>query len=238
MKRGKLLAAAVLATLALVGCEPGGSTTDPESPYIGYGLTSESFGDPPVLDTINGSGTESHLLTEARSDNQGGNTRVIFANKNTTATYDQGECITFTSQSEDTFTQQGVMLRWDGQEGIGFTKNIYMGSNHVINVHIWNTNKPVDGPAGNKRFDQIGSYAMSGLAWSTLPWRMCARITGTFAEVHVWPLSVAEPNWDDPAYNYKLSTTLDHPGIQATYIGHLQPGQNATFDDPLLWGSN
>lgn len=236
MKR-KALAAVLLSTIALVGCEPGGSTTDPDSDLIGYGLTSESFGNPAVLDTINGSGNLGHMVTAARNDNQGGNTRVIFAGKGTTATYDQGECVTFTSQTEDTFTQQGVMLRWDGQEGIGFTKNIYGGAHHVINVHIWNTNKPVDGPTGNKRFDQIAQFTMSGLVGTNLPWRMCARITGTVAEVHVWPLSIAEPDWNDSAYNGSVVTTLDHPGIQATYIGHLQPGQSAVFDDTLLWGS-
>lgn len=239
MKRNtKLITAALLSCLTLVGCEPGGSTTDPNGELIGYGLTSEAFGDPPVLDTINGEGNGQHMVTSARQDNQGSNTRVIFAGKNTTATYDQGQCVTFTSQTEGTFTQQGIMLRWDGFEGVGFTKNIYMGNNHVINVHIWNTNEPIDGPPGSRRFDQIASFPMAGLAWTTLPWRMCARVTGNLAEVHVWPTNIPEPSWDAEGYNGKVILNgADHPGVQATYIGHLPPGQSATFDDSLLWGN-
>jgi hypothetical protein len=226
MHKSKVALAALLSTAALASCEPGATTTE-GSNFEGYGLTSESFKNAQGegTDTINMTGDDVFAVATSPKSNQGSNTRTVFVTKSSQTAADQELCTTWLGKT-DPNVQPGVMLRWDGSEGISFTQNIVYGVYNTINAHVWNTNKPVGGPQGNSRFEMIGQFQLSELNDKSFPWRFCARVAGPVLQFKVWPTNEYEPG-----YSHDLQTDVMHMGQTGIYVGHVKAGHAAAFSD-------
>jgi hypothetical protein len=166
----------------------------------------------------------------------GSNARTIIWPRYSPVTADQLACVTWTSQS-DPVDQEGVALRIRPSgatvRAITVTKNVWQGAEYLANVHVWDTH------AAPETITMIGSVDLSaalGAAWvapAPLPWRMCARATGSTVEVMMWPLANGEPAWGDPRYSgtVGLPPGWDAPGLTGWYAGHLAPGHRITYTD-------
>jgi hypothetical protein len=62
---------------------------------------------------------------------------------------------------------------------------------------------------------------------------MCARAVGSVVSFIVWPLADPQPAWGDPRYggSVELPAGWDLEGRPGWYIGHLEPGDKAGFED-------
>lgn len=173
------------------------------------------------------------IRATAPQTNRGQNTRVVFARINEREGVDEQACITWSSQSHQ-IDQQGVALRIHevasgGTSAITVTKNIWMGANWIFNVHVWNPNTTPEYTA-IAQFDLSAAFR-SGNAAAALPWRICARAVGPEVSFSVWPLARPRPAWTDAAYGGSVSLPpgYEEPGVAGSYIGHLRPGDSASF---------
>ena len=155
-------------------------------------------------------------------------------------------------------TQQGAALRIvqtpAGTRGMTVTKNIWYGATWAFNVHVWDSGKsPV--------LTQLAGFDMSeydpdgqgearpeivlGKMWwdenhnlqsdlKPFPWHLCARTVGSTFQFKVWSDDVAkQPAWNDAKYVREVQIPADWnvPGKVGWFIGHLNPGHSAEFQN-------
>jgi hypothetical protein len=169
--------------------------------------------------------------------NTGGNLRLLFWPGDARVEVDETSCATWSDASTDV-AQQGAALRIQptAEGGVGaltITKNVYMHSFWIFNVHVW------DSALGRGReiasFDLASVFRFSDDLYVVrpLPWRLCARTLAGRVEFKAWRLAEDEPAWGDPTHGGSVAIPADVPGAGAAgwYIGHLRPGVSATFTD-------
>ena len=142
-------------------------------------------------------------------------------------------CATWSSESSN-INQEGAALRIsEAADGAGraitVTKNVYFHAGWIFNVHVWDTATTGVGT-------QIGSFDLSsvfrpGGSQVPLPWNLCARVVGPTVSFIAWPATEQPPAWDDATHggSVTLPNGWDSVGAAGWYIGHLQPGDSATF---------
>jgi hypothetical protein len=179
--------------------------------------------------------TQDNGVTDAHAaaTNKQGNTRVIFWQKSTAAEADSETCATWRSESSD-HDQQGAALRIVSGAGvtraITVTKNMF-GPNYIFNVHLWNTSARPYAFTQIASFDLRSTFAPHGVLLP-LPWNLCAQAMGNTVSFVAWPGSASQPAWDDARYggSVTLPAGWDYAGATGWYIGHLLPGESATYD--------
>ena len=164
--------------------------------------------------------------------NTGGNTRMAFRRIADPPSRDQQSCATWTRQSV-AFDQQGAVLRMISmpgmRKGITITKNVYYGANWFFNVHLWDT-RTAPGFTQIATFD-LGSVFRANGQPRALPWSLCARVVGDVVSIVAWLGSGARPAWNNPTHggSVRLPPGWNYVGSAGWYIGHLRPGDTATF---------
>ena len=152
-------------------------------------------------------------------------------------TADATSCATWSEASSDV-VQQGAALRIGDEPGgsvhaLTVTKNVYVHSYWIFNVHIWDT--ATGGGTEIASFDLSPVFRFGGDLYIArpLPWRLCARTRNGRLEFKAWRLAEIEPPWDDPAHGGSVRLPADAPatGAAGWFIGHLRPGMTATFTD-------
>jgi hypothetical protein len=219
-----------VALVAAVACGP---EVEPLDPSLGAGILTPQHNDHYGLTLQDG------VVTAAAPDtNQGGNTRVAFWQLAGQDSVDQQTCSTWVdAQSE--MQQQGAALRVHSADGrttaITVTNNIFYFARWIFNVHVMNS-------ADSQPFHQLASFDLSevfrpgGRDTYTVPpypWRMCARVVGDTLSFIVWPLTHAEPSWDDPRYggSVRLPAGWGQAGRPGSYVGHLERGDSVGFTE-------
>jgi hypothetical protein len=176
------------------------------------------------------------VTVAAETGNTGGNLRLLFWPSAARLEVDGTSCATWSAATSDV-VQQGAALRIGTEPGgrvraITVTKNVYVHSYWIFNVHVWDT-------AGGTR--EIASYDLSSVfrfsddlfVARPLPWRLCARTRDGRLEFKAWRLAEFEPAWGDPAHGGSVALPADAPasGAAGWFIGHVRPGMSATFTD-------
>jgi hypothetical protein len=179
-------------------------------------------------------GSDRLVVTGGRVD--GNNTRIALWPAGQPDSVDQLACATWRSET-DKVNQQGIALRIrrepDRVRAITVTKNVSYGIISAFNIHLWDSTaaQPFDGPRGNQ-------FWLTGLQSMSLPWRMCARVTGMVVQFAVWSLTERfslEPDWTDPARSASLTlgpewSAWAGPGHAGWYAGHLYAGHEIVYD--------
>ncbi len=213
------------------------------TPHVTY----DGSGDPhPQTVVLTPDGFDTYAFTSgagsaefaARPDNRDSNLRQAFWPTGGPEVVDQQSCATWTSDTGGV-TQQGATLRLSTATGhvraVTVTKNVWFYALWVFNVHVWDT-------SSLQPFTLVGQVDLqpeffAGGHLPPLPWHLCARVIGPTVDVKAWPDPEPEPAWGDPFHGG--SVTLPggwvYPGRAGWYIGHLQPGAAARFDDLRTW---
>ncbi len=176
----------------------------------------------------------------APATNTDGNLRVVYHPEGVTPTVDAETCATWID-NQGIEAQQGAALRirTDGAgntQAITVTKNLYGAYVWQFNVHLWTSGpSPVEDLIAKFSLGKALILPRGGLY--PLPWRMCARASGTTIDLKVWPTSRPEPVWGDRRYSASVTVPADwvYRGSAGWYIGHLQPGHHATFTELGTW---
>ncbi len=222
----------ILAATSGAGLEAFRVVLAPDDPSVpAWPLTAEGRDRYGVLATTEAEGEATTVV--APSTNTGGNTRVVLRRARDAATADGRICATWRRERQ-AIDQQGAALRIrrvdEGFSAITITKNVWLGAAFVFNVHVWDPSRPE--PA-----QVIAQYDLSDVFFPSehippLPWRMCAQVVGDVVSFKAWPLGVATPAWGDPAYggSVRLPPGYDARGGFGMYAGHLQPGDDTTYD--------
>jgi hypothetical protein len=218
-----------LVMAVLAACAP---SVSPLDATLGAGILT-----PEVIDSY-GLAVSNNLVTAtAAPNNVGVNTRVAFWQLADQASSDQQSCATWVD-ARGNLQQPGAALRVRQVNGrtsaITITNNIFFGARWAFNVHVMDS-------GASPQFHQIASFDLSSvfrpnpanLDMPPYPWRMCARVVGSTVSFVVWPVSHAEPAWDDPRYggSVTLPAGWGHAGMPGWYIGHLGAGDSAGFAD-------
>jgi hypothetical protein len=183
-----------------------------------------------------------NVRVSAPSANLGGNLREFFWPANSPLVLNSQTCAVWSYQS-DLNVQQGAALRIahtpTGTRGITVTKNIWYAANWVFNVHVWDTSNT------QSPYTQIASFDMSevfgdfNVGLKPLPWHLCVRVTSQTLQLKAWVSAdnPTQPSWNDPKYvrSVEVPTAWVEPGQTGWYIGHLNPGQRAEFQNLQTW---
>lgn len=176
----------------------------------------------------------------APATNTDGNLRVVYHPEGVTPTVDAESCANWIDNQGVT-AQQGAALRirTDGAgntQAITVTKNLFGAYVWEFNVHLWISGPtPVEDLIGKFYLDK--AFIPPGGGLYPLPWRMCARASGTTIDFKVWSTSRPEPAWSDRQYSASVTVPAGwvYPGSAGWYVGHLQPGHHATFTELGTW---
>jgi len=222
-RSARLLVAAAAVVLIAAACHP---AVDPLDPSLGAGILTPDGHDRYGLTVADG-----RVTAAAPASNAGSNTRVAFWRMADPATVDHQSCATWVNP-RGRFHQEGAALRVRSVNGrttaITVTNNFVYGTRWVFNVHVMDS-------GAQPRFRQIGQFDLSQVfrPLPPFPWRMCARVQGGTVSFIVWPLTHAEPSWDDPRYggSVRLPSGWQAAGRAGWYVGHLEPGDSVRFAD-------
>lgn len=175
--------------------------------------------------------------------------REVYWRTDTPHYANQQSCITWNTNATTeggSALQPGLAMRiaksgenGEGIKAITVTENVWMGAVMVFNVHVW------DSTDIGHEFQIVEGFDLSStvLTWTDdengdpqpalvpAPWYVCARTLGDQFSFKVWTGGNPEPGWDDPdrVYTTTLPEGWVYPGFSGGYIGHLHPGQSATF---------
>lgn len=175
-------------------------------------------------DIYNATGDLDQLTVLAPAANKGGNLRLGLLHNGISPSTDQRSCATWQDETNRN-AQEGALLRWDGQHGATVTKNVWGGAYWGFNVHTWDTK-------ASPAFTQVAGFTVKAVVDQPLPWRLCAYATGQTVSFKVWPLSMPEPADGDPCcWRVAEGVPMPEQGRPGWYIGHLHPGESATFTD-------
>lgn len=237
--RAMAMAVAVIALVALVGCDPVvGSASGPvrhATLTSTSGMSYRYAGNAQVLYALPGTPT---------SDT---NVREVFWYPTSRFVADQQVCATWNTVAtagSPGLLQPGLALRVapvtgspGGVRAITVTQNTYFGALWLFNVHIWNSADAARPLTQVAQFDLspiVGTLLGGGLMQPRMvpaPWHVCAQTTGNRFAFKVWTGTVPEPSWSDASRVF--ATTLPagwtFPGYAGGYIGHLHPRQAAAF---------
>lgn len=226
MRAPLIITVLAAAAFTLTACEPPVVDTPPGTPWTSTTLTTDGG------DRYQAAGDPTFLAVTAPLSNAGSNTRVAVTHTGAPSSTDQTVCATFTGATSP--AQEGLVLRSDGVHAITVTKNVWGAAYWTINVHVWDTNLPVD----NGRFTYMAGWPLTGLGYphlpAPLPWRMCATAAGSTVSFKTWPLTRQEPPAGDPCCTGSLPVNVwaGKPGV---YVGHLQPGHTVAYTN-IGWG--
>ena len=231
-KRGgwRPFAAAALATSAVLAgsaCAAGVTKMiEPIDPSLRAAVLTRDDGDRFSLSMAGGSVTVSAAVA-----NTGGNSRFVFWRPADLPRAEAQSCSTWSAETA-IVNQEGEALRIVTSAGdtrvLIADKNI-LGPKYFFNLMTWDT-------ATNKAvlLDQVDLGSVFGPNPDrpvAFPWRMCMRAVANTVSFKVWPASHAEPAWGDPAYgaSVNLPSGWQASGQAGWYVGHLGPGDSATF---------
>ena len=230
MGKRRVVAVVVVAALVLVGCRERIRTYDGAK---GGAVQVE------VL-TANGSSTYSFSSTQGAmtvvpvAGTDGPSLRSVFVPKGVPTSADQESCATW-SKATGEFTQLGAALRvhrsGSSTRAITVTQNVY-GWRWIFNVHVWDT-------AAKTPMQLVAHLDFSKAVGSapTPPLRLCARVIGRVVDVKLWPGGHSEPTWSDHTHvaSAMLPSGWTAAGSAGWFIGHLEPGDQATFSNLSTW---
>lgn len=240
-KRFAVVATAVVSLLG-AACQP------PEDQKTGGGIVGgagfERQADPFTIGVITEDPTDKFSVTEPAPNaitvkgaaaNRYGNTRLAIIHQDAETSIDQLSCVTWHGPDVSA-VQPGVMLRTQTAAGrtraIMVTNNIFFGVRQTMNVHVVDTN---NSPAYTKVGHYVSSLIGEPAKHQPLPWRFCAKVTGTHLQVKAWNLTVPEPGWSntDPkkVLNMELPADTVFAGKPGVYAGHIGANQTAKFTD-------
>lgn len=218
----------VCVVVVLVSCRP---TVSPLDPSLRAGILTPDGADVYGLTVANGV-----VRAAAPANNASGNTRVGFWRSAELASVNQQTCATWVDARSELY-QQGAALRVRTANGrttaITVTNNIFFHARWIFNVHVMDS-------AANPRFRQIASFDLSSVFnpggsgnVPPYPWRMCARVMGDTVSFIVWPLTHAQPSWNDARYggSVRLPAGWGSAGSPGFYVGHLEPGDSVGYRD-------
>jgi hypothetical protein len=171
----------------------------------------------------------------ASIDRSGGNLRQLFWPGDNPVVPDSESCAIWGAQSGP-LVQQGAALRitqsGSRTRAITVTKNIYFNATWIFNFHVWDSaTSPAFTPFGAT--DLAATLVHAGVV-TPLPWHFCARVIGSKVEFKVWPVAEPlEPAWGDRTHggSANLPAGWSAPGKAGWFVGHLQTGNTAVFND-------
>lgn len=243
-RRWRRVAAVVLgmaAATAAAACEPSATASSPPifaavDPELGAAFLTWEGRDTYSFATATDEAGVETVTARAAAGNRGINTRAAFWRMADPSRRDQQTCATWDGSSGGVH-QPGAALRISYSGGrtraITVTENIMMGGGWVFNIHVMDS-------AASPAFRQIGHFDLSGVFRTSagtlrpFPWRMCARAVAGTVSLKVWPLTHAEPAWNDPAYGGSVrlpDAWVRSSGRAGWYVGHLEAGESFTFSD-------
>jgi hypothetical protein len=163
---------------------------------------------------------------DAPSTNTGSNTRAIFWAPGTANSTDQQSCATW-SDSRGLNVQQGIALRvrhdTNGRwRSVTVMKNILYGAYWQFNVLTWDTARRSYGQV-HGGVSLPGPFRTGETTSAPLPWKVCAKVTGSLVTLKAWRGNEAEPTWDDPSHSgrVRLPPGWTYPGKPGWYTGHI-----------------
>lgn len=166
-----------------------------------------------------------------RAGNRGSELRTVFWPQDAPPTGDQESCARWTGRS-GRIVQQGAALRVRSlsptrTRAVTVTQNI-MFVQYYVNFHVWDS-------AAGQPFQQIGHADLRG--WFAerppMPWTLCARTIGNTVEFKIWSATESEPGYGEPGQSGRATIPAGwvQEGWAGWYVGHLEPGDRASFDD-------
>jgi hypothetical protein len=201
-------------------------------------LTQDVWRSNDLGDSYELNGTSSDVTVSAPSTNRGSNSRAVFWPASEVSGTDSVACATWAAQSpaqsDFVVIQQGFVIDAVTQDGITraltVTKDIFPYLNDIINVHEWDTSLATP-------FTLLHQFTMSDLGL-TLPWDLCARVTGDDLQFIVWTEGSTPPAWGSATRggDVTLPSAFDVAGEDGWYIGHLKATNTATFDNLTVGG--
>lgn len=223
MRRRRCWVGLVSLALVLAACGPVFQPIDPA--YQGQVLTRDQN------DTYSLSLRHGAVTIAAAATNTGRNTRKAFYPTGQSPRADEQSCATWSAQSRT--VQQGAALRVATTNGttraVTVTKNLWYYTFWQFNIHLWDTSRP-------GVFTQLATFDLSSVFLKSgqlvaLPWDLCARVIGDQLSFEAWIDGQTRPAWGDTAHGGSVSLPAgwDYRGNAGWYIGHLQPGDTATF---------
>ncbi len=234
---GRRRLSGALCLLALVGC-------DLSVPVLTYDRSSKESISSAV---ISADGTDRYTITRrddsveaaAVASNVAGNLRKVFWPSDGPDVADAQSCAVWASQIDGSRTQQGAALRITTLGGVTraltVTKNIAYGFVWVFNLHAWDSSvTPQKSSIG--QIDLSPVFAPNGTV-VPLPWHLCARTLRGRLAFKAWPGTEPEPKWGDTTHGGSgpIPAGWEGPGRAGWYIGHLRPGETATFTNLRTW---
>ena len=150
-------------------------------------------------------------------------------------TRDQTTCATWARESSWR-TQPGLAVRVVDRGGrvraVTLTKNVFGGTQSVMNVLTWDTARRGDPWRAVGQFDLAPVLLTDHRRVLPLPWRACLRVHGRRVAFRVWPVGrVAPPAWGDHRYvrRARLPRSFVYAGRPGWYVGHVPGGGSAVY---------
>lgn len=174
------------------------------------------------------------LVVRAERGRADPNRRELVVPDRASRSRDQLSCATWVRES-GLRMQQGLAVRVVHQgrrvRAVTLTKNVFGGTQTVMNLLTWDTARRGDPWRAVGQFD-LAAVLLHGRKPRPLPWRACLRVVGRKATFKVWPLGrVDRPSWRDPRYarTARLPRAFDRTGRPGWYVGHVPPGGSAVY---------
>ncbi|MCB0896479.1 MAG: hypothetical protein KDB43_14095, partial [Nocardioidaceae bacterium] len=175
------------------------------------------------------------LVVRAGAGSVDSNRRELAVPAGTRARRDQVSCATWARESSWRM-QPGLAVRVADRGGrvraVTLTKNVFGGTQSVMNVLTWDTGRRGD------PWRRVGQFDLAPVLLTThrrlvpLPWRACLRAQGRQLEFRVWPLGrVDPPTWDDGAFvrRVRLPRAAVYQGRPGWYVGHVPARGTAVY---------
>ena len=176
------------------------------------------------------------LVVHAARGTADSNRRELVVPVGERASRDQTTCATWARESSWRM-QPGLAVRVTDRGGrvraVTLTKNVFGGTQSVMNVLTWDTDRRGDPWRAVGQFDLARVLLTPHRRLLPLPWRACLRVRDREASFKVWPLGrVGRPAWSDHAYvrHVLLPRSFDHTGRPGWYVGHVPGGGSAVYD--------
>lgn len=175
------------------------------------------------------------LVVHARAGTTDSNRRELAVPVGAQRSRDQLSCATWAEESSWRM-QPGLAVRVADRGGrvraVTLTKNVFGGTQSVMNLLTWDTARHGDPWHAVGQFDLATVLLTPRRHLVPLPWRACLRVEGRRVSFKVWPLGrVAKPSWGDRAYvrRARLPRSFAYAGRPGWYVGHVPGGGSAIY---------